>query len=372
MAQKLKESVRIFALELEQCLADLAQPLLRTDADAQKALANVSDIKDAVCGASDLISHNVTKLTLLLPRDKDGQATPAIVRELHNQVLFMTILMRVLLSDSGPTLSRAIVQRGTKLLESVIRLISVVSKYKDGSQIPTSLAGCVWEACKEMKTMPFRNSHAICRKILELMSLMKDGFSELSDMHDNAMVDESGLSGEMENMDLTDESKEGDIYDDLDDDFDDPAFSQTEKDTLESCLRLIKSSQSIVKFIYMFVARVAQSKCEESSEDIQWMEALCLQCQSVGANVDELAVTLYPPHSKDALVQAIECIRDTSDKLACTASQSERLACLTNSPAKHQKWLKKERLKLDKAVRKTLETVGVHVFSENLNTINSN
>ncbi|XP_006003203.1 cyclin-D1-binding protein 1 homolog [Latimeria chalumnae] len=224
-------------------------------------------------------SQEATKLSLAFskPPLPTLQDCERLCEGIQKTVLAVASTYYLLPKSQGITLRRIIRDATVDVLNGIVQLIEIVSKtpLQSLSQEQLKSTGGVWEACDQIVKLPKDNQAAVLSVMLSNTGIVKDALEEMEQL------------------------QEGDPFSDILDDDEaeargnrDTYWSEADRQLMAQCLGLIKASKACLKKVSGAVKGHGKV---DTPEHIAQLDDLADIGNEISPNVDELALSLYPP-----------------------------------------------------------------------------
>eukprot|EP00873_Tetraselmis_striata_P043336 jgi/Tetstr1/463600/TSEL_000753.t1 len=282
------------------------------------ASMSVADVRTALGESLQRVHLRATSAGMLWGGGSvpsDSEATSLLQQYEQDMLQFFAVCHGAACDGAGPTLRASLLQHATALTDASTELLLALAGNRKGSDL-NKLTGMVWQACTAAKKMAPDNKTAMCKRLTQIASGVKDAINEVTDM---LREQEAGDRGSMQGLSDSD---------DEDIDFSAEQLSPQElivaKGALAASEAVIEGMKAVLK------AWLTGNDFPRGKEEVEALELTLQHMAGAGTAAEGLAASLYAPQDaaevratmeglskawKAALsgLRAIELCRDSVD-----------------------------------------------------------
>lgn len=265
---------------------------------------------------AERLEHMITKYALFITRTPEKETILPMTNELMNEVTAVACLLRVLMRTAGPCLCAELSKAANQLVVGVKGVVVEIkvwflkkqkekesgeeTKHSETDTLPQyAKAGAAFAFCKDIKKLPLTNTEAVGRKIVKLMTLVKDAKSEMDELEEETKAEDG---------------KEEAVVEKDEDDFDDDEpLTPEEFARAQPCKQLANLSLSLIKKSYAFLLKLKTTDADK--EHVQWVESELRACTELSKGLDNLGGSLYPPQDPREIKKALAVMEDNLNDL---------------------------------------------------------
>ncbi|XP_058846673.1 cyclin-D1-binding protein 1 homolog [Acipenser ruthenus] len=242
---------------------------------------NLQQFWDTLGQAFKAASQGATKLSLVFskPPLPSAQDCERLADSIEKNVLTLATVYYWLPKSQGITLRRIARDATVEVLEGISQLIEVIlnTPLQSLSQEQLTSTGGVWSSCDYIHRLPQDNQAAVLSVMASYSAVVKDAIEEM----EQAQADSQDPFSDVLDDDDLDSRGNQDTY-----------WSEEDKQLMAPCQGLMKAGKACLKKLSGAVK--AHGKVD-SPECIAQLDDLADITKEISPNVDDLALSLYPP-----------------------------------------------------------------------------